>query len=88
MAKTSVDAGHPQKPINSKLLADLELRQNLSFSQEDQIHSDLKSHPEKFSNLHEKNVTVRKAQTALNQCSISTDKQKMLEFSAKKNILD
>lgn len=32
MAKTSVDAGHPQKPVNSKLLADLELLQNLSFS--------------------------------------------------------
>ena len=59
------ELGPPQRPARSELFAAMELLQNCSFFEEEQVASDLRSHLEKFSVLYEKTLDFRKEQAKI-----------------------
>ena len=70
MTKRAVkNPGPPQRPAHSEIFAALELLQNCTLFEEEQVASHLRTYLEKFSMLYEKTLESRKQQSKIEKKS-------------------
>ena len=63
--ESSEEPGPPQRPARSEIFVALELLQNCTLFEEEQVASHLRTHLEKFSMLYEKTLESRKQQSKI-----------------------
>ena len=63
--ESSEEPGPPQRPAQSEIFVALELLQNCTLFEEEQVASHLRTHLEKFSMLYEKTLESRKQQSKI-----------------------